>query len=794
MNPHFDPVQIITECFKLSNLFEMMHSGQGNQIQTEEELELNVVLPFLVLNAKEYRPVFSKLKSKPSFRIQSMIAVHQAPIEPIPDEAPQQSIDSLTDGQKVAYLKRDLDKQTRGEPIELFNFQAYSRYLADIFPILYNRFKAEVPFITFVTILLGMDETAILSTCFAFPHFITPLFMRLTNQIIRIKLAVLAPQFRPILLQQLVIDPKTLSVLYVHYFGINSPSLLLEKFDCNFQPLTEAIEKLLTIKCDTKAYYLCIARMCACLRSMNESEAKVLIKCPDTKFLCSLFFYIHVFPPTYINTIIDYMCAKKESFIDMMLFFSNLYFDNTDLVAQWITTYLGKSFNTISKGTFFHELSCRPNLPEYVKKYVDNHPKALSIIGSTLSQSGPDEVREHFARAIGSLTEVTSSDFESINKFMQALSQNADLPDIIEEIVSDKPFFDVQYIKKNPAPATAACLLVMMLNSPRKRDMLQHIPVRLILSACSKYEVFFIFCDILRTCFPFADDERFLSLSMDDITTPRHPREVLEDIRNNPDSISDELYEEWSACHFISSFDFVLATLKNLGAPMRLTNLQFVFQLKDSVLHHKNSLKIVLTCTLDIIHGDENVEEASVCVCLCDAVDRFSDSRIDREVLGWFISILIRAPKRFILILSKEFPVSMSKIFAKYIKLTDSLANELLNGINTFTLSRYPTILSLMIAYSETKNKIIAQAVSYACQRLEAQKETNLDKVDTILIVQISKMLCELAQIYLQSIQSVQHLILTFQDRYATILSSQQKREMDETLNNLTASLFKYNL
>lgn len=792
MNANFDSNKFIQRCTKLSNLFEMLHGGQVNQIQNEEDLELDITLPFLVLNAKEFRHIFAKIRSKPSFRVSAMISVFQSDLERIDDsQSPPQNIDSLPDGQKLAYLKRDLERQTNGEKVELFHFHAYARYLADVFPILYNRFKSEFPFKTFINVLKDMSEHAILSTCFAFPHFITPLFRILPDPFLKTFLAVLSPQLRPILLPQLNIEPKTLSILYVHYFGNNSSSLLLQKFGCNFMPLREAIDQLLKINCNTRAYFLCIARMCACIRTITETEIKVMLKCTDSKLLCSLFFYLHLFPSNYINVVIDHMCSKKEYFIDLMLFFSTLYFNNTDQVAQWISSNLGQSFTSVSKGTFYHEITTKANIADNVFKYCVGHPKSLMMIGSTIIQATSLDLQIQIAKAIECLEEVTPSDMESINKFMLSYAQSDRLPDIIAEIVSDKPFFDVQKIRENAAPATAACIMVMLLNSPRRKSLLQHIPVRLILSACHKYLVFFAFCEILRQCFPFSADEEFLSLTMDDIKVSRHPREVLEDLKLHKDDISDELFYEWRISHFISSFDFVLATLLNLGAPMRLSNLQFLFSLPDSVLHQKNSFKIALTCCLDVIQADENVEEMAVIVLLIDAIEKLADSRIDRESLGWFISHLIRSPKRFITVLNKEFPIALTKEFAKNVKLTDQLATELFNGVNTFSLIRFPTILSLMIAYSHTRNAKIGAAVISACSRIEMHKDgVILDKVDAQWTVTVSKLLCELASIYIKAHLNVQHLVGWLQDQFASQLSRSQIGEMNDALNKLTASLF----
>ena len=782
----------VKKCISIGHAFEKLHGMRGDDLK-EDELDLDIILPYLVLHAKDNRTLFTKLSNmQPGFRISSMINIYNAQIQSFDENNIKsvENLDSLTDGQKVWCFRRDLQKLENGEQCEILSLPSFSRYLSTIFPILYNMYKDEFSFSTFVKAVLQINDNAILATCMAFPQFIIPIMNQTADPLLKAKIAVMSPQLRPALLPNLNITPKIHCGLLVHFFKSQAPEFLLVKLGCNFNGVSDMMQDLVNTPYSSEAYYMCIARFCACEMAVRESETDRLLKCNDSKLLAALFFYVRSVPPSRMDRIFDRFTKNKESFVDMMLFYSEIFFENTGTVMRLTQKYLGPSFTEVKNNVFFREVAARQyQIISYLQPFAADHPKCLQFIGSLIGKTS-EGFTDTMALAINSLETVTKNDFKTLVKFVTAFSAQDQISDIVESIIREKPFFDVDNIRKNPAPATAAALLVLLLKQTKSKKLLQRVPIRLILSACSQYEVFYNYCHGARGLFEFADDEPFMSVSINDIQPKIPLLDLLEIIKRDPAGITEETFNEWKVHHFINSFVFVVQTLEALGAPMKLSNLQFVFKFDTNVLSNDYALKILLVCAADLISVDEGVVEASVFLLLCDAIDHFADSRINRETLGWFINTLLRKTKRFQTLIDKGIKETVINEFGEYVRLTDEMAEELKQSSEGCRIEKIPRIAATARVFAKKFGQKIIPPIKAICTRLTKIMEKEEISFTQDWIVDITKSLADIA-IMIPSIHAIiLELIIRIMNKFSSILSEENINSITTLKNNMTASLF----
>ena len=795
---------LVQKCVKIASAFDKFQKMKSDDIK-EDDLDLDIVLPYIVLHAKDNRNIFKKFQNKsPSFRVQSMISIFTSQEEPINEtDFSNINLESYSDGQKLSFFKMDLELAAKGENCKIFSLNNFSRYLSDIFPILYNRYKSQFPFKAFIHALMFMTENAVIATCFAFPQFIMPMFNKTSSFSIKAQLSVMSSSFRPILLGKLIPNPYVVATLIIEYLGQQAPEYLLYVFDCDFNELAEPMQPLLRANYQSKAFYLCIARFCACGdRSIRDSEVDKMLKCNDSKLLAALFFYLRIINLNKMGQIVDRFLLDKESFIDLMTFYCAISSRDSNKVSNLMIQYLGPAFTQYDTTAFYHELTNRKHqLIGYLSQNALDHPNALAFLGSLMPQNS-DTLKDMMAPAMFSLKTITNLELGTFFDFIQKFSYVEQLPDVVEDIIKQKPFFEIDSIRKNPAPATAAAMLILCLPLTNKsKQLLQKVPIRLILAACNRYDVYYAFCQAVYKTFSFAEDEPFMSLAMEDIKPSMPLLDVLHKIKTNPSEITKETLDEWKIHHFLNSFNFVIQTLQCLGAPMNLSNLQFVFEFDQSILCNEYSLKIIFICVLDIISVDSSVVEESVILLLFDAIDHFADSRFDRPIIGWFIGVLLRKPKRYFILLDKGIKDTVLTEFGEFVKFTDTMADNMkkaAENINSPNLTQLLNIIKFARAFVHQSPQNVIIPVSAIIKRLNSAifeaKDPNPINFSQEWIIDF----CSNLSVIAIAIPSIHNEALTtitrFSDFYGSILSSEANSQILKLKNSMTASLFNIDL
>ena len=78
---------LINKCISLANAFDKFQRMRSDDLK-EEEIDLDIILPYVILHAKDNRTLFQKFQNRqPSFRINSMISIFNAQPEPIDENA-----------------------------------------------------------------------------------------------------------------------------------------------------------------------------------------------------------------------------------------------------------------------------------------------------------------------------------------------------------------------------------------------------------------------------------------------------------------------------------------------------------------------------------------------------------------------------------------------------------------------------------------------------------------------------------------------------------------------------------
>ena len=789
---------LIQRCINIANAFDKFQRMRSDDIK-EEDLDIDIVLPYIILHAKDNRTIFKKFQNKsPSFRIRSMISIFNSKEEPVEiSNFFNLNLDSFTDGQKLTLFKNDINRVMQGEDPTVFSLNNFSRYLSDIFPIFYNRYKSEFPFSAFVRVLKYMSENASLATCFAFPQFIMPVFNRSYSQTLNAQLSVMSAALRPILLDKLMIDPYIRCALIIEFLGKQAPEYLLQTFNFDFKGLSEPMQPLIRATYNSKAYYLCFARYCACRdRSILDSEANKILKCKDSKLLAALFFHLSSISINAMNQIVDRFLQDKDSFIDLMTLFSLVAFDEYESVSNMIGQYLGPECSDSNKGLPFYQqlLSRTHQLINYLSQNALDHPKALIFIGSLMPNNAED-LKDMIAPAMYALKTVTNHDIATLYKFIDKFGHKDQIPDVIEDIINQKLFFEIDDIRKNPAPAVAASMLILHIPQKNKIQLLiQKIPIRLVLSACNNYEFYYNFCQEVTKILSFAE-EPFLSLKMDDIKPTTPLLQLLNIIKNNPTEISEETLNEWRIHHFLNSFHFVIQTMQSFGAPMNLSNLQFVFDLDSSILSNKNALKIIFICVLDIISFDNTVDPQSIYLLFFESISHFADSRIDKETIGWFVGVILGIPRFFFSLLDRGIKDTVLAEFGEYVKLTNPMVDIMKKAAENLAISKLLNIIKIANAFIKQSPQNVIIPVIAIITRLnkvifEGKENTNIELTPE-WIVEFCTNLSNIAIM----IPSVHSQILTtmtrFTEFYENMLSEDAILQIIKLKNSMTSSLFE---
>lgn len=695
--------EINSKIQKLSRSFEILR-GKGKI--DFNDMEIDVVLPYLMLNADNFGELINQTIEKYPTKVEFILDILQCQDENVQDPI----FDEGNAKSNLAFMKQKLSNIENDIKITEFSLTSYESYFSLVFPILYFRFRKEFKLSTFIDALSMVGESSYVTMCFTFPNFIVPLFVRCRDHVIRARIAALSPLFRYTLIPRLVNDPNIFSFLCIHFFGLNGPEILLHNFDCNIQMIPDIYKRLLNQDNDSEAYYLLIARCCAIKKSIEKEEMQKFMSSEAKKtkqLFMALLFYVTTYYEGLFEKITKYFTSDNEIFEEALGYIRSLtYIESGHIkikIKNKIKNIIGHEFEIMGRNIFYDKFVAylRSSITS-VWDYLKSHTYGLSILKIVASNENKQSIVEYFPTSILNLTEFDIPEYEAMEYLVE--SYKAPIPDI-------RKVFTLEQMIENPAPALALTIIYLS----KDHSMLKKVPLKIVFSASVDSPIFYHLASRIKEyMYNITNDLDKLPLPLETFvnTSPTECLNILKDISpDNMDQLNKEFYEKWCLLHYSQSLEFSLNTLSLLGAPSYFVYPTFIKSLPIHVLRNKYSLKIVLTCIITVLGSFSTYQEnngelyGSVVIIVYDLLDLFNDSLIDKETLGIYISKLLYNGG-FLCNYFFERGISKSVLvdFCKYVPLPRVFFSALEEYAKKCEYRKLPFSISFMATYLETNS------------------------------------------------------------------------------------------
>jgi hypothetical protein len=280
-------VEAVNAAIDLTTIFQRFQIAKDIPLK---DADFRVVLPYLFLNPGLLRSFSVPVqKSAPlCYRLNCMRELFEAG----PDGAgPANFEDCESNAQRLALLRADLALLAAGQRARAFRLSQYEQFLADALSVLYARFAGDYPLPAFLHAAFAAGDCAVLSLCFAFPHFLCAAFRlalaRGASARLLCCLCGLSPCHRPILLQKLVHLPVHFALLSLRFFPDESPLILTATLETGVSGMKEELAVIRKRDNPLHLFWLCYARCCASDAIMSERDVELFEYCHDDRLFVS---------------------------------------------------------------------------------------------------------------------------------------------------------------------------------------------------------------------------------------------------------------------------------------------------------------------------------------------------------------------------------------------------------------------------------------------------------------------------------------------------------------------------